>query len=172
MGRFPTLMGRFPECLNGPFALLKTPLENSPLRKKRFLNPPDLVGPDFSPDSNPKSPLSNPGLGSVLVWTFLSFSPLLLRGVGKLDASIAQFGSPKQAPGLKCWFLPTATRGNASSFTKLLFTIASPLYLGNGRGILSRQYCVGEENSVSLTEFYGKLGEFCEKLGEFVLAHR
>ena len=27
---------------------------------------------------------------------------------------------------------------------------------------------IGEENSLSLTEFYGKLGEFCEKkLGEF-----
>ena len=25
LGRFPTLMGRFPECLNGPFSLLKIP---------------------------------------------------------------------------------------------------------------------------------------------------
>ena len=27
MGRFPTLMGRFPECLNGPFSLTN-PLQN------------------------------------------------------------------------------------------------------------------------------------------------
>ena len=27
-----------------------------------------------------------------------------------------------------------------------------------------REYCFGEENSLSLTEFWGKLGEFCEKL--------
>ena len=39
--------------------------------------------------------------------------------------------------------------------------------LGNGCGILFREYCFGEENSLSLTEFCGKLGEFCEKLGEF-----
>ena len=32
------------------------------------------------------------------------------------------------------------------------------------------QYCFGEENSLSLSEFWGRLGEFCEKLGEFVLA--
>ena len=30
----------------------------------------------------------------------------------------------------------------------------------------------GEENSLSLTEFWGKLGEFYEKLGEFALAHK
>ena len=35
--------------------------------------------------------------------------------------------------------------------------------LGNGSGILFREYCFGEESSLSLTEFYGKLGEFCEK---------
>ena len=29
-----------------------------------------------------------------------------------------------------------------------------------------------EENSLSLTEFWGKLGEFCEKLGEFAFAHK
>ena len=39
-------------------------------------------------------------------------------------------------------------------------------------GILFREYCFGEENSLSLTEFGGKLGEFCEKLGEFDLAHK
>ena len=32
--------------------------------------------------------------------------------------------------------------------------------LGNGNGILFREYCFGEENSLSLTEFWGKLGEF------------
>ena len=32
--------------------------------------------------------------------------------------------------------------------------------------------CFGGGNSLSLTEFYGKLGEFCEKLGEFALAHK
>ena len=35
--------------------------------------------------------------------------------------------------------------------------------------MLFREYCFGEENSLSLTEFWGKLGEFCEKLGEFAL---
>ena len=43
--------------------------------------------------------------------------------------------------------------------------------LGNG-GILFREYCFGEENSLSVTEFWGKLtGEFWEKLSEFGLAH-
>ena len=37
--------------------------------------------------------------------------------------------------------------------------------------MLFREYCFGEENSLSLTEFWSKLGEFCEKLGEFTLAH-
>ena len=36
--------------------------------------------------------------------------------------------------------------------------------------ILFREYCFGEENSLSLTEFYGKLGEFGERLGEFAFA--
>ena len=44
--------------------------------------------------------------------------------------------------------------------------------IGKGGGILFREYCFGEENSLSLTEFWGKLGEFCEKLGEFALAHK
>ena len=35
-----------------------------------------------------------------------------------------------------------------------------------------REYSFEEENSLSLTEFYGKLGEFCEKLGEFALGHK
>ena len=39
-------------------------------------------------------------------------------------------------------------------------------------GMLFREYCFREENSLSLTEFWGKLGEFCEKLGEFALAHK
>ena len=43
--------------------------------------------------------------------------------------------------------------------------------LGMG-GVMFREYCFGEENSLSLTQFYGKLGEFCEKLGEFALAHK
>ena len=34
------------------------------------------------------------------------------------------------------------------------------------------EYCFGEENSLSLTEFWGKLGEFWEKLGEFALTHK
>ena len=57
-----------------------------------------------------------------------------------------------------------------------LFDPASPpeiVYQETG-GILFREYCFGEESSLSLTEFYGKLGEFCEfqKLGEFALAHK
>ena len=39
-------------------------------------------------------------------------------------------------------------------------------------GILFREYCFGEGNSLSLTEFWGKLGEFSEKLGEFAFAHK
>ena len=34
------------------------------------------------------------------------------------------------------------------------------------------RYCFREKSSLSLTEFWGKLGEFCEKLGEFALAHQ
>ena len=51
---------------------------------------------------------------------------------------------------------------------------AGPLATGPlcGLLILFREYRFGEENSLSLTEFWGKLGEFFEKLGEFVLAHK
>ena len=38
--------------------------------------------------------------------------------------------------------------------------------------MLFQEYCLGEENSLSLTEFWGKLGEFCEKLGEFAFTHK
>ena len=38
--------------------------------------------------------------------------------------------------------------------------------------MLFRECRFGEENSLSLTEFYGKLGEFGKKLGEFALAHK
>ena len=44
--------------------------------------------------------------------------------------------------------------------------------LGNGSGILFREYCFGEENSLSLTEFWGEHGEIREKLGEVALAHK
>ena len=44
-------------------------------------------------------------------------------------------------------------------------------FLGNGSGILFQEYCFGGEDSLSLTEFWGKLGEFWGKLGEFALAH-
>ena len=40
--------------------------------------------------------------------------------------------------------------------------------LGNGRNTVSRVLFRRRE----LTEFQGKLGEFCEKLGEFALAHK
>ena len=40
--------------------------------------------------------------------------------------------------------------------------------LGNGRNTVSRVLFLRRE----LFEFYGKLGEFCEKLGEFALAHK
>ena len=51
-------------------------------------------------------------------------------------------------------------------------TVLGQLLILETGGILFREYCYGEENSLSLTEFYGKLGEFCDKLGEFVLAHK
>ena len=38
--------------------------------------------------------------------------------------------------------------------------------------MLFREYSFGQENSLSLTEFCGNLGELCEKLGEFALAHK
>ena len=55
----------------------------------------------------------------------------------------------------------------------LLRTLLRTLFWETG-GILFREYlvCFGEENSLSFTEFWGKLGEFCEKLGEFALAHK
>ena len=36
-------------------------------------------------------------------------------------------------------------------------------FIGNCSGILFRENCLGEENSLSLTEFYGKLREFLRK---------
>ena len=49
-------------------------------------------------------------------------------------------------------------------------------FLGNGRNtvsrVLFREYCFGEENSLSLTQFWGKLVEFCEELGEFAFTHK
>ena len=44
--------------------------------------------------------------------------------------------------------------------------------IGNGLNTVSRVLFGGEINSLNLTEFWGKLGEFCEKLGEFALAHK
>ena len=46
------------------------------------------------------------------------------------------------------------------------------LFFWETGGILFREYCFGEENSLSLTEFCGKLGEFCDKLGEFMFTHK
>ena len=40
--------------------------------------------------------------------------------------------------------------------------------LGNGRNTVSRVLFRRRE----LTEFFGKLGEFCPQLGEFALAHK
>ena len=42
------------------------------------------------------------------------------------------------------------------------------VFLGNGRNTVSRVLFRRRE----LTVFWGKLGEFCEKLGEFALAHK
>ena len=39
-------------------------------------------------------------------------------------------------------------------------------------GILFREYCFREDNSLSLTEFWGRLGEFCKELGEFAFSHK
>ena len=44
--------------------------------------------------------------------------------------------------------------------------VLRPIFQGNGR-IVFREYSFREENSLSLTEFWGKLGKLCEKLGEF-----
>ena len=73
------------------------------------------------------------------------------------------------------------TSGNKNNFLRVLRTSEKgldmslrgkrPLIQETG-GILFREYCFGEENSLSLTEFYSKLGESCEKLGEFALAHK
>ena len=40
--------------------------------------------------------------------------------------------------------------------------------IGNGRNTVSRVLFRRRE----LTEFWGKLGEFCEKLGEFAFTHK
>ena len=46
------------------------------------------------------------------------------------------------------------------------------IFRKRARNTVSRVLWVREENSLSLTEFWGKLGEFCEKLGEFALSHK
>ena len=47
----------------------------------------------------------------------------------------------------------------------------NPELLEETGGILFREYCFGEENSLSLTEFWGKLGELCEKNSVSSLLH-
>ena len=42
------------------------------------------------------------------------------------------------------------------------------VFMGNGQNTVSRVLFRKRE----LTEFYGKLGEFCEKLDEFAFAHK
>ena len=44
--------------------------------------------------------------------------------------------------------------------------------IGNGSGILFREYCFGDENSLSLTEFYGKLGVSSPKITELGVRNR
>ena len=53
--------------------------------------------------------------------------------------------------------------------SKCRFSEAPPFgELGNGRNTVSRVLFRRRE----LTEFYGKLGEFCDPHGEFALAHK
>ena len=49
-----------------------------------------------------------------------------------------------------------------------------PALLGNGRNTVSRALVAGseEENSLSITEFWGKLGELCEKKSVSALCSR
>ena len=69
------------------------------------------------------------------------------------------------------WPGPLRLRGDAAATFQEALTSLISGSIETG-GILFREYCFGEENSLSLTEFWGKLGEFCEKLGEFALAHK
>ena len=60
----------------------------------------------------------------------------------------------------------------ASDVPTAICCIRTLKYQSETGGILFREYCFGEEDSLSLNGFYGKLGEFCEKLGELALAHK
>ena len=75
------------------------------------------------------------------------------------------------------WFRPvTWSSGHLGRrFESLLHVFDFFRVLGSEEtgGILFQEYCFGEENSLSLTEFYGKLGELWKiKLCEFALAHK
>ena len=81
----------------------------------------------------------------------------------------------KNEPPKRGWNFGAARnlgRAIAQAFFSHGASAISLTYIGNGSGILFQEYCFGGENSLSLTEFWGKLGEFCEELGEFVLAHK
>ena len=56
----------------------------------------------------------------------------------------------------------------SQKFTRIRRLPDSGLVIGNGRNTVSRVLFRRRE----LTEFYGKLGEFGEKLGEFAFPHK
>ena len=66
------------------------------------------------------------------------------------------------------WHLLFSARKPGCTPTLVIFPSDPPSRTG---GILFREYCLGEESSLSLTEFYGKLGEFCEKNSASSLWH-
>ena len=72
---------------------------------------------------------------------------------------------------------PSPRRGNTSTdLTPILspeqirkISCCSFGFLGNGRNTVSR--VLFRKRELTVTEFRAKLGEFCKRLAEFVLAH-
>ena len=70
---------------------------------------------------------------------------------------------------LRCWnSLKNPMPSRSSTLAKDPDGFCEKRQIGNGRNTVSRVLFQRRE----LTEFYGKLSEFCEKLGEFALAHK
>ena len=99
--------------------------------------------------------------------------PKLLQHFQCTDAQAFQaLRSPEEFPDCARLFiiaqmikLPRARYCNAA-------TTASAHMLAEASEYCFESTVSGKKNSLSLTEFQGKLGEFCEKLGEFALAHK
>ena len=87
----------------------------------------------------------------------------IIQGFARFQ-SISRILSPSIRPGTPLFSELVPERASQS------WSWNSQQYWETG-GILFREHCFREENSLSLTEFWGKLGEFCAKLGELTLSH-